>query len=456
MLFVNLKSFHNDKKISKILFVCVFSIFLLTGLLVIYRTYAVYEEKQVYNVMKGQVPNQDYDISLSYYFMDTDGKKTMLLKAPTERNYNVDVVCTEVAMASWDYDKWGPLITNLINNRTKCNILFQKERILLEDIVHVSKVTSGDGLYEVFHEDAEIAFSENESIIKNLKMTEYRYVGSNPNNYVTFNEEAAGWRIIGLVNTLEGQRIKLIRDNSIGYYVYDSTTNDINQGHGVSQFNVAAINTLLNYTYYNRTLGECKNGDNNSVIFCEFAENGILKNTKELIDTVTWTIPVSSVHNFLYQVTGKSSTRQLYNYEHSNSVHNCMVGERCNAVFDHVTSFKAPIGLMSASDYTYATKGGGLKNRMACLEADALYWENDENKECFQNNWMYKNYSQMTMHGYPTGDNSHYIVYINSSGSVKFGTSMWRYEVRPTLYLKTSVKVSSGDGSLEAPFVLRT
>ena len=35
--------------------------------------------------------------------------------------------------------------------------------------------------------------------------------GANPNNYVKFNNEL--WRIIGLVNTPEGQRVKIIRND---------------------------------------------------------------------------------------------------------------------------------------------------------------------------------------------------------------------------------------------------
>ena len=49
-----------------------------------------------------------------------------------------------------------------------------------------------------------------------------RYVGANPCNYVTFNGEKAGWRIIGILNTPEGQRMKLIRTDSLGNYSWDN------------------------------------------------------------------------------------------------------------------------------------------------------------------------------------------------------------------------------------------
>lgn len=40
--------------------------------------------------------------------------------------------------------------------------------------------------------------------------TDYRYIGSSPNNYITYNNEV--WRIIGVFDG----RIKIIRNDSIG------------------------------------------------------------------------------------------------------------------------------------------------------------------------------------------------------------------------------------------------
>ena len=61
-----------------------------------------------------------------------------------------------------------------------------------------------------------------------------RYIGANPNNYVLFNNEL--WRIIGVMNNiddgtgLQESRIKLIRDESIGEYTWDSSPMSINGG----------------------------------------------------------------------------------------------------------------------------------------------------------------------------------------------------------------------------------
>ena len=56
------------------------------------------------------------------------------------------------------------------------------------------------------------------------ELTDYRYIGANPNNYVSFNNEL--WRIIGVftVEDEEGnkeQRMKIIRDESIGNMAWE-------------------------------------------------------------------------------------------------------------------------------------------------------------------------------------------------------------------------------------------
>ena len=85
-------------------------------------------------------------------------------------------------------------------------------------------VTSGDGLYEDEYEDGK-----------------YTYKGANPNNYVTFNNEKAGWRIISINS--DGT-IKIMREASIGDIQWDSAnSNKWNRP--------ASLNTYLNEDYYN-------------------------------------------------------------------------------------------------------------------------------------------------------------------------------------------------------------
>lgn len=85
-------------------------------------------------------------------------------------------------------------------------------------------VSSGDGLYADSYE-----------------VGRYFYKGKNPNNYITFNGEKAGWRIISLES--DGT-IKIMRTANVGNRAWDSS-NSNNWARPLS------LNTYLNGDYYN-------------------------------------------------------------------------------------------------------------------------------------------------------------------------------------------------------------
>ena len=92
---------------------------------------------------------------------------------------------------------------------------------------NVDIVTSGDGLYKDEYEEGK-----------------YTYKGANPNNYITFNNETAGWRIMSINS--DGT-IKIVKNASIGDNVWDTSGN-----YGSNYWNRPAdLNTYLNETYYN-------------------------------------------------------------------------------------------------------------------------------------------------------------------------------------------------------------
>ena len=122
-----------------------------------------------------------------------------------------------------------------------------------------------------------------------------RYMGADPNNYVTFNNEL--WRIIGVFDvksSASGQaekRVKLIRDDSLGNYSWDSSTSGVNNGYGVNEWSQANIMTTLNSgAYWNRTSGTCYNGSNNNTTSCNFSSNGLTSDAKNLIENAVWKV----------------------------------------------------------------------------------------------------------------------------------------------------------------------
>ena len=92
---------------------------------------------------------------------------------------------------------------------------------------NVDIVTSGDGLYEDEYEEGK-----------------YTYKGANPNNYVTFNNESAGWRIISINS--DGT-IKIMRTADIN--INDNLAWDTSGNNNWAR--PANLNTYLNSTYYN-------------------------------------------------------------------------------------------------------------------------------------------------------------------------------------------------------------
>ena len=68
----------------------------------------------------------------------------------------------------------------------------------------------------------------------------YFFTGGNPNNYVTFNNEDAGWRIVSV--ECDGT-IKIMRNESASNMVWDSSGSN-------NWTRPASLNTYLNGTYY--------------------------------------------------------------------------------------------------------------------------------------------------------------------------------------------------------------
>ena len=99
-----------------------------------------------------------------------------------------------------------------------------------------------DELYGVcFPPKAGEQIIENAGLEKDPYECRYFFTGTNPNNYITFNNEKAGWRIISV--ECDGT-IKIMRINSIGNQAWDSSNSN-------NWARPASLNTYLNGTYYN-------------------------------------------------------------------------------------------------------------------------------------------------------------------------------------------------------------
>jgi len=254
--------------------------------------------------------------------------------------------------------------------------------------------------------------------------------------------------MIGLVNTPEGQRVKLIRFDSIGSYSWDSSSESINSGYGVNEWSQSKLKTLLNEIYYNHKNGTCYNDLNEGNIPCDFSVTGIQEEAKVMLDEVTWNYGSNGDQDFKV-----IDTINFYRLERSNHTGKiCTSGTYCNDEISRTFSWKGYVGLISPSDYGYASSGGVNLNRENCLTTSLFAMDIVENQDCKTNNWLHKNTHQWLMVpiSYSTSANS--VFRILNTGSISSYSTNFVNNIFPSVYLNVNLKVLSGNGSMDSPF----
>ena len=261
-----------------------------------------------------------------------------------------------------------------------------------------------------------------------------RYVGANPCNYVTFNGEKAGWRIIGILNTPEGQRMKLIRTNSLGNLSWDYTST----GSYSNDWTISTLQTLLNSgAYYNRTTGQYYNRSTTATTL-DFTSNGLTEAAKNQIDTITWKLGGTAS----YASSSNGLASHWYTYERGTTVYT-----------GRPTEWPGKVGLMYPSDYGYATSGGSTSTRTSCLATELYNWDSSSYSDCKNNDWLYNSSAtQWTLA--PFSSYSDNVFYVGGAGYVRNYYAFDQHAVRPSVYLKSNVSILSGEGTETNPYIL--
>ena len=246
-------------------------------------------------------------------------------------------------------------------------------------------------------------------------LTDYRYIGADPNNYVTFNNET--WRIIGVFTVDDGtgnveERLKLIRNDSIGNMAWDS--------NNINDWSNATLNANLN------------SGD--------YWTNILSDNAKSMIGDTLWYLGGTS--NYTSSTNGLTS--HFYSYERGTTVYT-----------GRDTSFVGKVGLIYPSDYGYATSGGSTKDRNACLNKELYNWDSSSYSDCKNNDWLYEfPYYQWTIT--PLASSYYDVIGLNSTGYVAGKRTYSTNGVRPVVFIKSNIKIVDGDGSSSNPYILQS
>ncbi len=277
---------------------------------------------------------------------------------------------------------------------------------------------------------------------------ELRYQGATVDNYVTFNDEEAGWRIVGLFNVDGEQRVKLVRKDSIGTFSWDSSDAEVNSGNGINQwgpstytngtpYEGADLMRELNGDYLNSSLSENKewyNGQNNKQEGV-FNKDYVLKNSaQELIGEADW---YTGGIPYAYQAT--MSLTNLYTIERGTQGKRCSSGNNCNDDVERTYIWKGKVGLVYASDYGYASSDANCKNDLS-------------KTYCKSNNWLATGGSFWTISPWQISSYACITQIIHNYGNVEYSFSSSNANVYPSIYLISGVQMK-GSGTTSDPYV---
>ena len=281
-----------------------------------------------------------------------------------------------------------------------------------------------------------------------------RYYGASPNNYIYFNcsdynnqsdTTCEKWRIIGVF----GNQVKIIRNETIGSYSWDSSASGVNSGYGENEWPQADLMKLLNpgydsetiggSLYYNSKSGTCYNGQSNATTSCDFTSTGIKNDeTRNKIAEVTWNLGGWNISE-LY-------SNQIYGYERGTTVYS-----------GRSTTWPGRIALPYPSDYGYATDFN------KCSQTLFNYDNSTDSYACRSNDWMYPIITNSSANAgwllTPVSGYASFARRVDSSGFVGHnGTGSYVYRangVAPTLFLNSNESIVEGTtGTQDNPYKL--
>ncbi|MEE1371741.1 MAG: hypothetical protein U0K48_06305 [Bacilli bacterium] len=272
-----------------------------------------------------------------------------------------------------------------------------------------------------------------------------RYYGASPNNYIYFNCDSYPstncelWRIIGVFDG----KVKLIRNESIGEYSWDTSAT----GYGVNEWSQSDLMKLLNPShesesvggslYYNNKSGTCYNNLNNATTSCNFTSTGIKNDvTRNMIAETTWNL-------------GGWKNSDIYSNEMYEKERGTTVISNPSDGITRTTTWIGKIAVPYPSDYGYAA------DLSSCQETTGLY----DNSTCTSTNWMYHiitnsgSKAGILLTPYSASNSQVFIANLNGSLQVSFvfGAGV----VVPVLYLNSNQIIIGGDGSQSNPYQLK-
>ena len=140
-----------------------------------------------------------------------------------------------------------------------------------------------------------------------------------------------------------------------------------------------------------------------------------------------------------YDSSSNGLASHFYKYERGTTVYS-----------GRSTNWTGKVGLIYPSDYGYATSGNSSTTRATCLAKELYNW--DGASACYQNDWLFKSSYMWSLS--PRSSDGYIVFGVRSGGYVRNYVASFTYGVWPVVYLKSTIKVTTGTGSSDSPFIL--
>ena len=321
------------------------------------------------------------------------------------------------------------------NNRGSMSVNNGCEARATYIVEHLDDGTTGDsgsGVYKIEH-DA-IASGNSASGNDIPPVTDYRYYGASPNNYICLDMNGAStcpdrslYRIIGSIyeentktNLIKVIKATPITDGTTSKFSWDYTSS----GSYKNNWPTSTLMTLLNSgAWWGNTSGSYYNNSTTAVTV-NFTDKGLTETAQKM------------VNDSLYYLGGYNSssikTTEMYGHERGKTTYN-----------GNALSWTGKVGLMYSSDYGYAAgnscaTGTNLGSYNSCYTKD---WLN--NSSSWQ--WLMSSYSS-----YPS--NAWRVI---STGLVSLINAYSTGLVSPVFYLTSDVNITGGTGTSTDPYIVQ-
>ena len=277
--------------------------------------------------------------------------------------------------------------------------------------------------------------------------TDYRYIGSSPNNYITYNDEV--WRIIGVFDG----KIKIIRNDSIGmpWDYKKSGVGSSTSNYGSNDWTDSQLMYMLNPTSYKLKTGYTSDGTyiydgSGNIIYQLGCKPASIASgaTSYSCTANTWALnstALSQISETIYYLGG----RKYNSTTHIGTAEEIYTWERGTTVYSgRPTNWTGLVGLMYPSDYAYTFANG----------VDVTCYSDIYNcsKGTPSSSWLYKSgTSQWTVS--PYSSSTFFVFDVRSAGNVVNSHAYNGYGVRPVVYLSSDIKLD-GTGTSSNPYVI--